>query len=101
MSGWSSLFTQVLDGGDFLLALYKYLAKEWAVPKAPKEFTASRSLCSNMDSSTGAVNNTGFPVLEDLGNLVSRSAEGLNKLSLISLNEYILVSVLHSLFQVG
>ena len=49
----------------------------------------------------GAVSDMGFPVLEALGAFVSRGAEGLNKLALRAVNEDGLVSVLHSLFQVG
>ena len=55
----------------------------------------------NTDSATGAVINTGFPVLEALGYFVSRSAEGLVKLTLIAGNIEGLVSILHSLFLVG
>ena len=101
MSGRRSLFAQVLDDGDSPLGLFKYLAKKWAVPKAPQDFTASRSLRLNTDSTTGAVSDTGFPVLEALGDLVSRGAEGLNNIALLAINEYGLVSVLHSLFLVG
>ena len=101
MSDRRLLLSQVLDKGDAPLALYKYLAKKWAIPKSPQEFTASRSLRLNMDYATGAVSDTGFPVLEALGILVSRGAEGLDKLFLIAVNEDDLISVLHSLFQVG
>ena len=87
MSGRRSLFTQVLDEGDAPLALYKYLAKKWAVPKYLQEFTASRSI--------------GFPVLKDPGTLVLRDSEGINELSLLAVNKDGLVSVLHSLLQVG
>ena len=72
----------------------------WAVPNTPQEFTARRSLYSNTDSATGAVSNTGFPVLEALGDLVSRGTVGLDKLALLAVNEDDLFSVLHSLFQV-
>ena len=58
MSVWRLLFAQVLDKGDALRVLYKYLVKKRAVPKAPQEFTASRSLRLNMDSATGAVSDT-------------------------------------------
>ena len=70
------------------------------VPEAPQDFTASRSLRSNTKSTTGAVSDTGFPVLESLGALVLRGAEGLDKLALLAGNEEGLVSVLHSLFLV-
>ena len=50
---------------------------------------------------TGAVSNTGFPVLEALGDLVLRGAEGLNRLALLADNKEGLVSVLQSLFLVG
>ena len=49
----------------------------------------------------GAVSDMDFPVLKALGAFVSRGAEGLNKLALLAVNEYGLVSVLHYLFQVG
>ena len=39
-----------------------------------------------MGSATGAVRNTGFPVLEALGDLFSRRAEGLDKLALLAVN---------------
>ena len=65
------------------------------------EFTASRYLRSNTESATGAVSDTDLPVLEALGALVSRGAEGLDKISLLAVNEDGLVSVLHSLFLVG
>ena len=101
MSGQRLLFTQVLDNGDSPLGLFKYLAKKWAVPKSPHDFTASRSLRSSTDSATGAVNDTGFSVLEALGALISRGAEGLDKLALLDVKKYGLFSVLHSLFLVG
>ena len=71
MSVRRSLFTQVLDDGYAPLGLFKYLAKKWAVPEASQDFGASRSLCSSMDSATGAVSNTGFRLLKSLGALVS------------------------------
>ena len=56
----------------------------------------------NTESTTGAVSDTGFPVLKALGTLVSRGSEGLNKPPpLIVFNKDGLVSVLKSLFQVG
>ena len=70
-------------------------------PRSPPGFTASPSLRSNIDSAMVAVSDTGFPVLEDLGALVSRGAEVLDTLALLSVNEDGLVSVLHSIFQVG
>ena len=101
MSGRRSLLSQVLDEGDAMLELYKYLAKKWEVPEAPQEFPASRSLRSNTNSATGAISDTGFPVLKSLGTLVSRGAKGLKKLSLLVVNKDGLISVLHSLFLVG
>ena len=101
MSGWSSLFTQVLDGGDFLLALYKYLAKEWAVPKDLQEFTASCSLRSNTYSATGSVSDTVFPVIKVPGTLVLRGSKDLDNISLLVVNKDSLILSLHSLFQVG
>ena len=101
MSGERSLFPYILDKGDDLLGLLKYLAKKWAVPKSPHDFTASRSLRLNTDSATGAVSDTGFPVLEDLGAIVSRGAGGLDKLSVLAFNKGGHIYVLHSLFQVG
>ena len=98
MSGRRSLFDQVLDDGDAPLGLFKYLAKKWAVPKSPQDFTASRSLRSNTDSTTRAVSDTGFPVLEALVDLVSRGAEDLDNIALLTINKYGLVSVLLSLF---
>ena len=95
------MFTQVLDNGDFPLGLFKQLTNKWAVPEFTQELTASRSLHSSTDSTTGAVSNTVFPVLEALGALVSRGAEGLNKLALLAINRDGLVSVLHSLVLVG
>ena len=50
---------------------------------------------------TGAVSDTGFPLLEALGALVLRGAEGLDKLALLTVNKYGLVFVMHSLFLVG
>ena len=94
-------FPQVLDEGDALLGIFNNLAKKWAVPEAPQEFTASRYLRSNTDPTMGAVSDMDFPVLKALGAFVSRGAEGLNKLALLAVNEYGLVSVLHYLFQVG
>ena len=101
MSGWCSLFAKVLNEGDYPLGLFKYLAKKSAVPIASQDFTASRSLRSNTDSATGVITDTGLPVLKALGALVSRVAEGLDKLALLAFNEDSLISVLHSLFQVG
>ena len=101
MSGHLSLFSQVLDKGDAPLGLFKYPAKKWVVPEAPQDFTASRSLRLNTDSATGAVSDTGFLVIKALGALVLRGDEGLDKLTLLALNEDGLVSVLRSLFQVG
>ena len=49
----------------------------------------------------GAVSDTGLPVLKALGALVSRGAEGHDKLALLALIKDGLVSVLHYLFQVG
>ena len=77
MSGRRSLFAQVLDDRDAPLGLFKELANKWAVPEAPQDFTASCSLRSNTDSAMGAVSNTGVLVLEALGDLVLRVAEGL------------------------
>ena len=54
-----------------------------------------------MDSATGDVSDTGFPVLKSLGDIFSRGAEGLYKLALLSVNEDVLISVLHSLFLFG
>ena len=95
------LFAQVLDEGDDPLGLFKYLAKKLTVPESPQGFTASRSLRSNIDYTPGAIRDTGFPVLKDLGALVSRGAEGVDKIALLAVNEDGLVSVLHSLFQFG
>ena len=86
MSVRRSLFAQVLENGDTLLGLSRYLAKKWAFPGSPQDFTASRSLRSNKDSATVSVSNTGFPVLEDLGYLVSRGVEVLVKLTLLDIN---------------
>ena len=74
MSVRRSLFAQVLDKGGAPLGLYKYPAKKWAVSKAPQEFNAIRSLRSNMESTMLAVSDTGFPILEALGAIVSRGA---------------------------
>ena len=101
MSGRCLLFVQVVDKGDALIVLYKYLTKKWAFLEAPQEFTASRSLCLNTESAMGAFSDTWFPVLETLGPLVFSSAEGLNKLSLFAVNEEGFVSILNSRFQVG
>ena len=101
MSGRRSLFAQVRDEGDAPLDLFNYLAKKWAVPKSPQEFTASRSLQLNTDSMTGSIRGMGFPVLKALGALVSRGTEGLDKLALLAINKDGLVSVLNSLLQVG
>ena len=101
MSGRRSLFSQALDEGGSPLGIFKYLAKKWAFPEAPQEFTASRSLRLNTDSATVAVSDTGFPVLEDLGAIVSRGAGGLDKLSVLAVNKGSHIFVLHSLFQVG
>ena len=87
MSGRRLFFAQVLDEVDALIGLSKYLAKKWAVPKSPQDFTASRYLRSNTDSATGSVSDTGLLVLKVLGALVSRGAEGLDKLALLSVNE--------------
>ena len=78
-----------------------YLANKWAFPEAAQYFAASRSLCSNTDSATGAVINTGFPVFKALADLISRGDEGLDNLALLAVNADPLVSVLHSLFHVG
>ena len=101
MSGWRSLFSKVLDNGNAPLGLFKYLTKKWAVPEAPQDLTAKRSLRSNTDAATGSIIDMGFPVLEDLGDLVSRGVEGLDNIALLSVNKNNLVSVLHSLFLVG
>ena len=101
MSGRRSLFAQVLDNGDALLVFFKHLANKWAVSESPQDFTASRSLRLNTDSATGAVSDTGFPVLEALGDLISRGAEEFNRLALLAVKKDGLVSVLHSLFLVG
>ena len=61
----------------------------------------SCSLHSNTDSATGSVSDTGFLVLEALGALVSRGAEGLEKLALLTINYDGLVYVMQSLFQDG
>ena len=90
MSGRHSLFTQVLC-----------LAKKWVFPKAPQDFTASHFLRSNTDSVTRAVSNTGFLVIEALGALVLRGAEGLDKIALLAVNKEGLVSFLHSIILVG
>ena len=95
------VFSQVLDEGDALLGLFKYLSKKWSGPRDPQDFTASRSLHSNTDSVMGAVSDTDFPVLKALGYLVSRGVEGLDKLALLAVNKDGLVFVLHSLFLVG
>ena len=55
----------------------------------------------NTDSATGAVSDTGFPVLEALGALVSRGVESINRLALLDVNKDVLISVLHSLLLVG
>ena len=83
------------------MGLFKKLAKKWAVPESPQDFTASRSLCSNTDSATGAVRNMGFPVLKALGDLVSRGVGGLCKIALIAIKGDGLISILHSLLLVG
>ena len=95
------LFAQVLDEGDDPLGLFKYLAKKLTVPESPQGFTASRSLRSNIDYTPGAIRDTGFPVLKDLGALVSRGAEGVDKIALLAVNKDGLVSVLQPLFLVG
>ena len=69
--------------------------------QSPQYFTASHSLQSNTDSATGAVSDTGYPLLEALGALVLRGAEGLERLALLAVNEDGLISVLHSLFLIG
>ena len=101
MSGRRSLFAQVLDAGYAPLGIYIYLAKKWAVPEAPQEFTTSRSFRSNTESASRDINATGFPVLEALGALVSRGDEGLGKLALLAVNEEGLVSVLQYIFRLG
>ena len=80
MSDRRSLFAQVLNNGDDPLGLFKYLTDKWEVTEDPQDFTASRSLRLNTDSTMGAVSDTGFPVLEALGDLVLRGAEGLGSL---------------------
>ena len=49
---------------------------------------------------TGAVSDIGFPVLEALEAIFLRGTEGLDKLSLRTVNKDGLVSALNSLFQV-
>ena len=49
----------------------------------------------------GGISDTGLPVLEALGALVSSSVEGLYKLALLPINEDGLVFVLNSLFLFG
>ena len=101
MSVWRWLFAHALDKGDSPLVIFKYLAKKWAVPESPQEFTARHSLRSNIESTAGDVSNTRFSVIKALGDLVLRGTEGLNKLALLAANEDGLVSVLHYFFQVG
>ena len=95
------MFAQVLDNEDALLGLFKYFAKKWAAPEVPQYFIASRSLCSNTDSATGPLSNTGLPVLKALRALVLRGAEGLVNINLLAVNKDGLVSVLHEIFLVG
>ena len=101
MSVQSLLFSQILNNGDSPLGLFKYLAKKWEVLESPQDFTASRSLRLNTDLTMGGISDTGLPVLEALGALVSSSVEGLYKLALLPINEDGLVFVLNSLFLFG
>ena len=61
MSGRHLLFAHILDDGYASLGLFKYIEKKWAVPEALQYFTANFSLCSNTESATGAISDTGFP----------------------------------------
>ena len=48
-----------------------------------------------MESATGAISNMSFLVIEAVGALVLRGAEGLDNLALLVVNKDGLVSVLH------
>ena len=91
-------YAQVLVETEAPIALYKHLARYWAVPDTPLEDPGGRATCSNADPATGTVAAVGLPVLETLRKLVLRKIDGANKLSFLVVNGVREVSVLHSLF---
>ena len=101
MAGRRANYAEVLVETEALIALYKHLAKYWAVTDTPPEDPGRRATRSTADPATGAVAAVGLPVLETLRNLVLWKFDGVDKLSFLAVNSVGEVSVLHSLFCVG
>ena len=101
MAGRRASYAQVLIDTEALIALYKHLARYWAVPDTPTEDLGGRATRSNVDTTTGAVSAVGLPVLETLRNLVLWNIDGVDKLSFLAINGVGEISVLHPLFCVG
>ena len=101
MAGRRVNYADVLVETEAPIALYKHLAKYWAVTDTPPEDPGGRATRSTADPATGAVAAVGLPVLENLRNLVLRKVDGVDKLSFLAVNIVREVSVLHSLFCIG
>ena len=101
MASRRASYAQVLVEREALIALYKHLARYWAVPDTPPEDPGGQATRSNADPATGAVAAVGLPFLETLRNLVLRKIDGVDKLSFLAVNCVREVSVLHSLFCMG
>ena len=101
MDGQRASYAEVLVETEAPIALYKHLARYWAVPDTPLEDPGVRATLTNAYPATGAVAAVGLPVLNTLRNFVLRKIDGVDKLSFFSVNSVGEVSVLHSLFCVG
>ena len=101
MDGRRANYAEVLVKTEAPIALYKNLAKYWAVTDTPPEDPVGRATRSTADPATAAVASVELPILETLRNLVLWKVDGVDKLSFLAVNSVGEVSVLHSLFCVG
>ena len=101
MAGRHANHAEVLVETEAPIALYKHLAKYWAVTDTPPEDPGGRATRSTADPATGAVATVGIPVRETLWNLVLQKVDEFDKISFLAVNSVGEVSVLHSLFCVG
>ena len=76
MAGRSASYTQVLVETEAPIALYKHLARYWAVRDTPPEDPGGRVTCSNADPATGTVTAVVIPVLEICGTSSSARLTG-------------------------
>ena len=94
MSGRRASYAQVLVETKAPIAIYKHVARYWAVPDTPPEDPGRQATRSNADPATGAVAAVGLPVLETLRNLILRNIDGVEKLYLLAVNGVGEISVL-------